>query len=379
MARVTTGDVPGRKRAQRAADTGAMIATSPPPLRRAGEQTPAQTPDGIVIVAASAIIIMAVFLFEITSYFAIRPGPAPDVTQLIEITGAKTKPVTGHLLLTTVSLQEITVAEAIRSWFDPSYEIVPRSVLVPPGGTEEDAHRQTTQQMDESQEHAAAAALSFLGYDVKITPVGARIVGVTPGGPAAKVLRRDDVIVGADAAPVLRSEELRAALARHKVGDVVALKVRRGSAQVTVKMKTVGDPEEPTRPIIGVFLETVPRVTLPVAVDIESLGIGGPSAGLMYALGIVELLDSSDMTKSRTIAGTGAISITGVVEPVGGVRQKVAAARGAGAEVFLVPLVELREACARAGDLPVIGVRTLKDAVAVLRTGRVPAARTCAR
>lgn len=375
MARVTTGDVSGRRRAPRAADTGAMSATSPPPLRRAGQQTP----DGIVIVAASAIIVVAVFLFEITSYFAIRPGPAPDVTQLIEITGAKTKPVTGHLLLTTVSLQEITVAEAIRSWFDPNFEVVPRSALVPAGGTEEDAHRRTTQQMDESQEHAAAAALSFLGYDVKVTPVGARVVGVVTGGPAAKVLRRDDVIVAADTTPVHKHEELRSALARHKVGDVVALRVRRGSAQVTVKMKTVGDPEEPTQPIIGVFLETVPRVTLPVAVDIESLGIGGPSAGLMYALGIVELLDSSDITKKRTIAGTGAISISGVVEPVGGVRQKVAAARGAGAEVFLVPLVELREACARAGDLPVIGVQTLKDAVAALRTGRVPAARTCSR
>jgi PDZ domain-containing protein len=172
--------------------------------------------------------------------------------------------------------------------------------------------------------------------------------------------------------------EFRAAVARHKVGDQVVLQVRRGSATVTVRTKTVGDPEDPTRPIIGVYIETVPSVKLPLAVDIESLGIGRPSAGLMYALGIVELLDATDMTKGRTIAGTGAISLRGVVEPVGGVQQKVAAARDAGAVMFIVPLVELSDACSRAGDMQVVGVQTLKDAVGVLRGAKVPDGRSCA-
>jgi PDZ domain-containing protein len=157
----------------------------------------------------------------------------------------------------------------------------------------------------------------------------------------------------------------------------VELTVRRGKTMVTVRTKTVGDPQGPTRPIIGVFLADVPSVTLPLAVDIESLGIGGPSAGLMYALGIVELLDSTDMTKGRTIAGTGTIDLRGIVQQVGGVRQKVAAARGAGAELFLVPLAELKEACARAGDMPVIGVQTLEDAAGALRGATVPRGRTC--
>ncbi len=338
---------------------------------------PAEVPSGLVIIVALATIVVATFNLQISSYYAIRPGPAPDVTQLIEISGAKTKPVSGHLLLTTVSLQPIRVAEAVRGWFDPNYEIISRSAFIPPGGTEEDAQRQTTQQMDESHEHAAAAALAFLGYDVKITPVGTRVLDLTPGSPASKVLRRDDVIVSADRSPVRRGDELRAVLDRHKVGDAVALTVRRGSTTVTVRTKTVGDPEDPTRPIIGVFLENVPNVELPLAVSIESLGIGGPSAGLMYALGIVELLDSTDMTKGRTIAGTGAISLRGVVEPVGGVPQKVAAARQAGAVMFLAPLVELAEACARAGELTVIGVQNLRDAVGVLRGAKVPDGRTC--
>jgi PDZ domain-containing protein len=372
MARVTIS-----KRDERATGTGADDPGSALRPPRVQARRRASTPDGIVIVIAAAIIIMAIFLFEISSYFAIRPGPAPDVTQLIEITGTKTKPVTGHLLLTTVSLQKITVAEAVRSWFDPNYEILPRSALVPPGGTDEDAQRETMAQMNESQEHAAAAALSFLGYDVKITSIGTRVVELSAGAPAETVLRRNDVIVGADESPIHKGEELRAVLARHKVGDTVVLKIRRGSSDVTVRTKTIGDPQDPTRAIIGVGLIDVPRVTLPLAVDIESLGIGGPSAGLMYALGIVELLDSTDMTKGRTIAGTGAIELNGVVQQVGGVRQKVVAARGAGAELFIVPLAELKEACVRAGDMPVVGVQNLMDAVATLRGAKVPAARTC--
>lgn len=380
MARVTISEPvqrPSRKAAAAAPAPPASPPAHTPASAPARPPTSERGPDGILIVAATAIILVAIILYEIPSYFAIRPGPAPDVTQLIEITGAETKPVSGHLLLTTVSLQEIRVAEAIRSWFDSDYQIIPRSAIIPPGGDEEDAQRQTMAQMDESQEHAAAAALTFLGYEVKFTDVGTRVVGLDASGPAAKVLKADDVIVSADAAPIRRAEELRAALGRHEVGDTVVLKVLRGTTELTVRTKTIGDPRDPTRPIIGVLLSDVPRVTLPLAVDIESLGIGGPSAGLMYALGIVELLDSSDMTKGRTIAGTGAIRLDGVVEQVGGVRQKVTAARGAGAELFIVPLPELADACDVAGDMPVLGVQTLKDAVSALRGAQVPAGRTC--
>ena len=160
-------------------------------------------------------------------------------------------------------------------------------------------------------------------------------------------------------------------------GDEITLKIVRGSDRITLKTKTAGNPEDPTKPIIGVLLDNVPSVKLPLAVDIESLGIGGPSAGLMYALGIVDLLDSSDLTHGRTIAGTGAITIDGTVQPVGGIRQKVGAARSAGAQLFVAPLVELRDACSRAGDLPVIGVEHLKDAVAALRGTPVPPERMC--
>lgn len=335
-------------------------------------------PSGAAIICAIAVLIVAVFRLDVP-YFALTPGPAPDVVQLIDISGVDRRPVSGRLLLTTVSLRPIRVAEAIRGWFDANYEIVSRSAVIPAGETEQEAEHRTNEQMDESQENAAAAALALLGYEVKVIPIGARVADLPdPNAPAVEVLRRGDLIVGADAVPVRRSEELRAVISRHKVGDEVTLKIRRGSTTITVRTKTIGNPEDPTKPIIGVILQNVPRLQLPVAVDIESLGIGGPSAGLMYALGIVDLLDAPDLTKGRTVAGTGAITPEGDVLPVGGIRQKVAAALGAKADLFIAPLIELRDACERAGDMPVVGVEHLKDAVDALRTSRLPQARSCA-
>lgn len=334
------------------------------------------TPSGAALLAAILILIVSIFHLDIP-YFAITPGPAIDVVELIEIGGAKTKPVSGRLLLTTVSLHQIKVAEAIRGWFDSSYEVLSWSTIIPSGETEKDADQRSSVQMQESHEHAAAAALSFLGYEVKKTWLGARVRDLAVGAPAEAVLRRGDIIVGADSKSVKRAEDLVAAIKRHKVGDHVVLKVKRGQSTLTVKTKTMARAEDPSEPIIGVVLDTVPRVDLPLAVQIDSLDIGGPSAGLMYALGIVDLLDSADLARGRTVAGTGEISVEGVVKPVGGVTQKIAGAKKAGADIFLVPASELEAACASADDLEVYAVAALADAVRVLRDAQFAAGRAC--
>jgi Lon-like protease len=343
-------------------------------MRQSGMDAPLS--GGVAIILAVATIIVAVFNLEIP-YLALTPGPAANVLELIEIEGAKTTPTSGKLLLTTVQLHQITVAESIRGWFDTSYEIISRSAFIPPGQSDADADRRTTDQMKDSQQHAAVAALSLLGYDVRITPQAARVAEVSPDSPADKVLRSGDLIVGVDASKVSKAADFSAVMKHHKVGDAISIKVVRDGRHITVRTKTVGRPEQADEPIIGVLLETVDRVDLPIAVDIDSLGIGGPSAGLIYALGIVDLLDSSDLTKGRTIAGTGAISLQGVVEPVGGVRQKIAAARREKADLFVAPLVELKQACARAGKMPVVGVVTLREAVRALRGVPVPRGRSC--
>jgi PDZ domain-containing protein len=341
-------------------------------LRRRARAAP-----GTAVVAAVAIVVVAVFNLNIP-YFAITPGPAENVFDLIKIEGATPKPVSGRLLLTTVSLRKIRVAEAIRGWFDPSYEVLSRSAFVRTGETDADAEREAARQMSESKDHAVAAALRLLGYHVGITPTGARIAELSRGVPARKVLRRGDVIVAADGKRVRIADDFKAVMKHHKVGDVVALQVTRDDKVLSLKARAVGRPDNPAQPIIGVLLENDSKVDVrPIGIHIDSQNIGGPSAGLMYALGIVDLLDAQDLTKGRLIAGTGAIALDGRVEPIGGIRQKIAAARSAHVDLFLAPLVELKEACLRAGTMPVVGVATLKDGVLALRGVPIAHARTC--
>jgi Lon-like protease len=339
-----------------------------------GRQRPADPP-GAALIAAIAILIVAVFNLDIP-YFAITPGPAIDVVQLIDIKGAQTKKVTGPLLLTTVSLHRINVAEAIRGWFDSSYEILSRSALIPPGETEEQANQHSVDQMTESQQHASAAALSFLGYQVKVIQQGARVADLVQGAPAADVLRRGDVIIGVDTTSVAKAEDVTPLVKRHKVGDELVIKLRRGGELLSVRTKTVENPES-SEPMIGVKLDNVPQVKLPLAVRMDSRDIGGPSAGLMYALGVVDLLDASDLARGRVVAGTGEIDVEGNVAAVGGVGQKIAGAREVGADLFLVPADELREACGHADDLPVYGVSHLADAVRVLKDQTFADERAC--
>lgn len=325
-----------------------------------------------------AILILFVSVINLNiPYFAIAPGPALDVVELISIDNAPTKRVSGRLLLTTVSLHPIKVGEAIRGWFDPTYEILSRSTIIPSGESEEDADRRSSEQMQESQQNAAAAALTFLGYTVKIKSLGARIRDIDPSAPAKQVLQRGDVIVGADASAVKRSEDLIAVIKRHKVGDEIVLKRMRGATVTTVKTKTIASLDKPSDPIIGVFLDTVPQIELPLAIEIDAGNIGGPSAGLLYAIGIVDLLDSQDLAKGRTVAGTGEISVEGVVGEVGGVEQKIASARHQDADLFLVPSGELKQACGRAGDMPVYAVDHLAEAVRVLRDPAFASKRDC--
>jgi PDZ domain-containing protein len=332
-------------------------------------------PSGAALVIAAAILVVALISLNIP-YFAITPGPTEDVAKLVTISGAKTAPVNGELLLTTVSLHEIKIGEAVRGWFDGNFEIVSRSTIIPRGESDKEVEQRTVQQMTESQLSAAAAALTFLGYRVQIVQT-VRVHDVTPKLPASKVLRPGDVIVGADGRHISTVNEFRAVVQRHKIGDSIGLRVMRGSQTINIASGTVASQQEPGVPVIGVHLQDLPEVKLPLAVKYKVLGIGGPSAGLMFALGIVDLLDPADLAHGRVIAGTGEIKIDGTVGPIGGVRQKVAGARRAHAVLFLAPKDELGEACTSARDLKVVGVANLREAITALRDPRFVSAHTC--
>lgn len=342
------------------------------------KSVPGARPHGVLAWLALATLVLAVSLIRIP-YLALTPGLAQNVAELIVVDGVETTPVRGKLLLTTVALHPIQVHDAVRGWIDPSVSIVSRSVIIPSGESEEVVQRRTTRQMDESQLKAAAAALELLGYDVAVEGAGARIEAVARDAPAVHVLRRGDVILEADGRPIRRPEDLVAQVQSRAVGQEIRLQLDRDGERLDVTVRTVARPADPTVPVIGVSIVEVPAVKLPLAVRIDSRGIGGPSAGLMFAVGIVDLLDQRDLARGRVLAGTGEIDLDGKVGRVGGIRQKVESARRAGAEIFLVPMDEMREACALGDGMVIAGVDTLTDAVALLEAGEIGAERTCPR
>ena len=247
-------------------------------------------------------------------------------------------------------------------------DLVPEHALVPPGSSFQDRREQNRRQMDRSEQIAAAVALRELGYDVTAEPEGALVAAVAPDAPAAGTLEPTDVIVGVDGQPVKTPDDLRRLIAKHKPGETVRLRVRAGAATRETEVGTIPSPDEPKRPIISVQVEESARIELPVDVDIDLGGVGGPSAGLAFALDLVEEL-RGNVDRGLKVAATGEIQLDGGVAPVGGIKQKVIGARRAGADVFLVPSGDnADEARRHAGDLRVIPVDSFRQALQKLAT-----------
>ncbi len=229
--------------------------------------------------------------------------------------------------------------------------------------------------MTDSKETAVAVAQQELGYDVKIVGTGAVVTAVSPGSPADGTLSAGDTIIAVDSTPVTRSDELGAAISAHKPGDVVTLQVQplpaEGASQVTVaRQVTLGaKPDDPTKGLLGVVSGTRDlHYDMPVQVTIDSGSVGGPSAGLAFTLGTMDVLTPGSLTGGHKVATTGTINPDGTVGPIGGVHQKTVAVRDSGAELFLVPRSEYDEAKKYAGNLRVEPVDNVDDALKVLAT-----------
>ncbi len=314
-------------------------------------------------------------------YIALTPGPAEDAAGLVEIDGAASYSSSGELLLTTVAVEEdLGLDRWVRALFNGHIDTVPRSVLFPPGSDREDVTRQNTALMVDSQLAATVVALRRAGYDVDTEFDGARIEEVLSEA-VGEVLDEGDVIVGVDGHPTTDGAAVAEAISSYGPGEVVELSVRRDGRDLTAEVTLGAAPEEPSRAFLGVMLTS--HLDLPLDVAIDAGVIGGPSAGLMFALSIVDLLDPADLTGGAVVAGTGTLASDGLVGAVGGVRQKVMGASEPGpdrrpASVFLVPADNLDqvEDAAVARDLLVVPVRTLDDAleaVSEVREGRRPA------
>jgi Lon-like protease len=295
-------------------------------------------------------------------YYALGPGPARDVLTLIEVDGAPTYGSSGRLVLTTVRFRQITPLAGVVAWLDPEQSVVEDDVLFPPGLTPDEEERRATSEMDQSKIDAAYVVLSRLTDYPDEHARGALIEQVGEGCPADRRLFPGDVIVRVDDEAIGSATEASELIGAVPPGRPIDLRVRIDDEVRTVQVERGRCPGTP-EPLLGI--STIEP--FPFDISIESDDVGGPSAGLMWALGLYDLLTAGDLTEGRTIAGTGTIDPDGAVGPIGGIRDKVVAAREAGADLLLVPrgnLGELRSV--DRGEMRVVPVATFEDALAAL-------------
>jgi PDZ domain-containing protein len=253
----------------------------------------------------------------------------------------------------------LNVFQALRAWLDPSEAVVPESELFPAGQSAQQTQAQDTEQMASSQELATAAALTQLhiGYQTQV-----EVVSTVPGYPASKSLKAGDIIEAVDGTPVTGTTSLSSMITAHPVGTTLQLKVLRAGKTLTLP---VASKSSGGTAVIGVQVQQ--EYKFPFNVQITVGNIGGPSAGMMFALGIIDKLTTMNLSGGKFIAGTGEITAAGQVEPIGGIQQKLVGARDAGATVFLAPAGNCSDTVgAVPAGLQVVKVSTLSQAVSDL-------------
>ncbi|MBT2494625.1 MULTISPECIES: YlbL family protein [Microbacterium] len=342
-----------------------------------------------------ALVALVVLTFLPSPYVIQRPGPVYDTlgtatdkegdeVPLIKVEGAETFETAGTLDLTTVQVvgnRERTPSwfELALAWMDSSRAVVPLDSVFPEGVTTEQRDERNATLMVDSQHEATAAALNELGYDTGAEVVVVEAVADTP---ADGTLEADDVITAIDGTAVESATELRTAIQKAG-GDPVTLTVLRDGKEQSVEVT----PEEHTEGgvttwLIGVTLRTDYDFEIDVTIQLDN--VGGPSAGMMFALGIIDTLTEGELNGGENVAGTGTIDAAGTVGPIGGIRQKLYGARDAGAEYFLAPEANCDEVVGHVPDgLQVIRTATLDESLAALEViaddGDVASLPTCER
>lgn len=329
----------------------------------------------VTLLIASVGVIGALLVASLlpVPYVALLPGPTFNTLgplhhkPIVLITGHRTYPTSGHLNMVTVSYiggpgskPPFNIFAAIESWLSPHNAVVPQTELFPPGQTQQQVLKQDTEEMANSQQTAQAAALCQLG--IKFQTVDT-ISSTVRGLPAAGVLKAGDVIVAVDGTPVTCRASAGTQIRAKAAGQPVALTVRRSGKSRKISLRTA---EFQGQPVIGVNL--VESFVFPFPVKISIGDVGGPSAGMMFALAMIDKLTPANLTGGKFIAGTGEIEVDGAVDPIGGIQQKMAAARAAGATVFLTPASNCKDtAGAVPAGLRLVKISTLRGAMAALQ------------
>ncbi|CAM2789592.1 PDZ domain-containing protein [Skermania piniformis] len=289
-------------------------------------------------------------------YVALGPGPTfntlgdADGKPVVDIRGAELDPTSGHLNMTTVSVRDgLSLFEAFGYWISGRSALVPRSEVYPPDKSREEIDQDNADEFTQSEDSAELAALRYLKYPLKV-----QIGAVADPGPSNGTLRSGDDLLSVDGTPVADPKAVQNAVSGRPPGTELPLVVRRDGADVPVTVRLGARPDDPAKGYLGIT--PTESGDVPFTVDFNLADIGGPSAGLMFSLAVVDKLSPGELSGGGFVAGTGTIDNAGVVGPIGGIRFKMIAAREAGATTFLVPA----DNCSEARQQPPAGLRLIK-------------------
>jgi PDZ domain-containing protein len=300
--------------------------------------------------------------------FIFTPGNAKPLANRVMVEDAR--PVgKGDVYYVDVFVRRTSRLEDLLPFTRPEGStVVPEQALLPPGTSEAERDRRTAAEMARSELVASAVALRELGYEVTAIPRGVLVIGVFSDAPAFGKLEMGDVIVAVDGRQVRTPLDLRREIGRRRPGQRVRMTVRRQGERVMVAMGTIPNPEEPERPFVGIQVDQDAKIKVPIDVDIDLGRVGGPSAGLPFALEIARML-GRNVTHGCKVAATGELALNGAVLSVGGLQQKTIGARRTGVDLFLVPAGDNAvEAQTYAEELEVVPVDSFQQALQALTT-----------
>lgn len=308
----------------------------------------------------AAIIIVG--LYVRIDYFIVRPSRAVELGTLISVENAFDDQDRGRLYLVTISQQRASIFTAIYGYIHPYMEVKAIDTVIPDGMDEVEYRQQLREIMSESQQLAQVVALRRAGYEVDILSDGVIVIGLLDEAPAENYLEEGDLIIEVDNSRVSLATEVSAIVQDRLVGEEVKLLVTRQEVNLELIIPTGANPDDTDMPFLGILIQTSSlEPQIPIAIEMNTGRIGGPSAGLMFVLEILNQLTPEDITRGKSIAGTGTIDLNENIGRGGGGRQKVVAAKNAGAEIFFVPFGNYDQAAGVIGNIEVVPVKNLEE------------------
>jgi len=323
-----------------------------------------------LLVALIPIVAFGVLMSAVTvPYVSLGPGPTFDTLgevdgkPVVDIEGTEVHPTEGHLNMTTVSQRDgLTLGQALALWLSGREQLVPRDLVYPPDKSKDEIEQANTADFKNSERAAEYAALAYLDYPMAVT-----VEEVNDPGPSAGKLRAGDAIDAVNGRPVADLDAFQEVLKQTRPGDEVVIDYRRKGGSVGTATITLGEHPDREHGYLGIAVLDAPWA--PFEVTFNLANVGGPSAGLMFSLAVVDKLTTGALNGGRFVAGTGTITGDGQVGSIGGVTHKMLAAKEAGAEVFLVPADNCAEAVsARRDGMELVKVETLEGAIEALET-----------